>query len=144
MTTTENSTAIGSTRRIQPWIGGLWGAGAALVVNTLIFVGANALLAGSIQTAQPDQSPADLPYVAVAAASVIPVLAGALVLWGISRFTSLGLKAWSILAAVLAVLSLLALAPMQVGGGSKAALALMHLLTGAAAIWGQRRAATTA
>jgi hypothetical protein len=70
------------------------------------------------------------------------VLAGAVVLWALARFTRLGLRAWSVLALVLALLSLLALVATQVDTGSKVALGLMHLLTGAAAIWGQRRAAT--
>ncbi len=142
MTTTDQSATTASTQRPQPWIGGGWGVGAALVVNSVIFFAANAALAGSIQTAQSGQAPTDLPYVAVALASVIPVLTGAAVLWAMARFTSLGLRPWSILALVLAVLSLLALAGMQVDAGSKVALGLMHLLTGAAAIWGQRRAAT--
>jgi hypothetical protein len=142
MTTTDQSATTMRTLRPQPWIGGVWGAGAALVVNSVVFLAANAMLAGSIQTAQSGQAPADLPYAALAVASVIPVLAGAAVLWAMVRFTRLGLRAWSILAVVLALLSLLALAAMQVDTGSKVALGLMHLLTGAAAIWGQRRAAT--
>jgi hypothetical protein len=143
MTTIDQNTTTQHDLAPRPWIGGLWGVIAALVVNTAIFFLANAALAGSIQTAQSGQAPADLPYAAVVAAGVVPVLAGAAVLWGLSRFTSLGLQAWSILAAVLAVLSLLALVWMQVDTGSKVALGLMHLLTGAAAIWGQRRAATS-
>jgi hypothetical protein len=140
MTTTDQSTTM-RTLRPQPWIGGAWGAGVALVVNSVAFLAANAMLAGSIQTAQSGQAPTDLPYAALAAASVIPVLAGAAVLWALARFTRLGLRAWSVLALVLALLSLLALVAMQVDTGSKVALGLMHLLTGAAAIWGQRRAA---
>jgi hypothetical protein len=142
MTTTHRSGTTTTTLRPQPWIGGAWGVGAALVVNSVIFFAANAMLSGSIQTAQSGQAPIDLPYAAVAVASVIPVLAGAAVLWALARFTGVGLRAWSILAVVLAVLSLLALVWMQVDTGSKVALGLMHLLTGAAAIGGQRRAAT--
>jgi hypothetical protein len=144
MTTTDQNATTTSTVRPQPWVGGVWGAGSALVINSVIFFAANAMLAGSIQTAQSGQAPTDLPYAAVAVASVIPVLAGAAVLWALARFTGLGLRAWSILAIVLALLSLLALAAMQIDNGSKLALGLMHLLTGAAAIWGQRRSATAA
>ncbi|MEI6230383.1 MAG: DUF6069 family protein [Actinomycetes bacterium] len=142
MTTTAQTTSTTNTAQPKPWIGGAWGAGAAIVINSVIFFAANAILSGSIQTAQSGKSPVDLPYAAVAMASVIPVFAGAAVLWALIRFTSFGLRQWSILAAVLAVLSLGAVVTMQVDGGSKIALALMHLLTGAVAIWGQRRAAT--
>jgi hypothetical protein len=144
MTTTDQRPATGRGSAPAPWTGSLWGSSVALIGNSLIFLTSNAMLAGSIQTAQSGQTPSDLPYAAIVAASVIPVLAGAAVLWGLTRFTRWGLTAWSILAGVLTLLSLLALVAMQVDTGSKAALGLMHLFTGAAAIWGQRRAAKPA
>lgn len=77
------------------------GAGAALVLNSVVFVAANAMLTGSIQTAQSRKTPTDLRYLAVAAACVIAMLVGAAVLWGLGRFTRLGLQAWSVLAAAI-------------------------------------------
>jgi hypothetical protein len=127
-----------------PLRGAGWGILAALVANTAVFVLANAILSGSVQTAQGDQAPTDLPYVAVAMASVVPLLLGALALWVIARFSGSALRIWTGIVVVLTLLSLLAPASLPVDGGSKAALAAMHLLTGAAAIWGQRRAARRA
>ncbi len=144
MTTIDQRVDTGRTLDPQPWIGSLWGAGAALVLNSVVFLAVNAMLAGSIQTTQSGKTPTDLPYLAVAAACVIAMLVGAAVLWGQGRFTRLGLQAWIILVMAIAVLSLLAPISMKVDTGSKIALGLMHLLTGAAAIWGQRRAANLA
>jgi len=144
MTSTEQRSETGSATIARPWSGGLFGSAGALVLNSVIFFGANAALAGSIQTAQSGQAPVDLPYAAVLAASVIPVFVGAAVLWGLLRFTRLGLPAWSILALAVAVLSVGAPLTAPIDGGSKIALSLMHLATGAAAILGQRRAVAKA
>ena len=144
MTTIDQRVDTRRTLDPQPWIGSLWGAGAALVLNSVVFVAANAMLASSIQTAQSGKTPTDLPYLAVAAACVIAMLVGAAVLWDLGRFTRLGLQAWSVLAAAITLLSLLAPISMKVDTGSKVALGLMHLLAGAAAIWGQRHVAKLA
>ena len=127
-----------------PLRGAGWGILAALVANTVVFVLANALLSGSVQTAQGDQAPTDLPYAAVAVASVVPLLLGAFVLWVIARFSGSALRIWTGIAVVLTLLSLLAPGSLPIDAGSKVALAAMHLLTGAAAIWGQRRSADRA
>jgi len=143
MTRTDQLPETRSAVQARPWIGGLWGSAGALVLNSAIFFVANAVLAGSIQTAQSGQAPIDLPYAAVLGASVIPVFVGAAVLWGLIRFTRLGLRAWSGLAVAVTLLSLIAPLTAPVDTGSKVALSLMHLATGAAAILGQRQAVTT-
>jgi hypothetical protein len=133
-----------TTPAVAPLRGAGWGILAALIANSVILIVANALLSGSVQTAQGDQAPADLPYAAVAAASVVPLLLGALALWVLARFSGSALRIWTVVVVVVTLLSLLAPASLPVDGGSKVALAAMHLLTGAAAVWGQRWAARRA
>jgi hypothetical protein len=141
MTTTATTTR---THRVSPLRGGLIGAALALVLDLAVFVIANAALAGSIQTARSGEVPTDLPIGAVVAAAVVPVLLGAAVLWLLARFTGSALTIWTTIAAVVTVLSLAAPLTLPVDGGSKLALALMHVLTGASAIVGQRQAARAA
>ena len=110
----------------------------------LTFFVANAALTGSVQVAQPGQAAQDLGLGAVAAAGIVPILLGAAGLWVLTRVTASALGLWTWIVAGLTLASIGLPVSLPVDTGSKVALTAMHLLTGAAAIWGQRRAAADA
>jgi hypothetical protein len=143
MTTTTNATTPVTTLRLRPAIGGLLGAGLALALNLTLLLVANLVLDGSVQVAQPGGAPEDLAVVAVVAASVLPMAIGALGLAVLARLLGAprALRVWSITVGVVAVLSIGGPATLPVAAGSIAALAAMHLATGAAAVLGQVAAA---
>ncbi len=128
--------------RVAPFRGWLWGAAAAIVANLVVFAVASLVMSSAIQVTDPSQQVMDLALVAVVAASIIPLFFGALLLWILAKFSASALRIWSWIVGVVAVLSVIAPVTLPVDGGSKVALAAMHLLTGAAAIWGQRFAAS--
>lgn len=126
----------------RPWKGATYGIAGALVANLAILLAANALLDGSIQVVEPGATAAsDLPVAAVVGASALPVLVGGAGLWVLARMRPQGaLRLWSILALILAVVSIAQPLALDVPASSKLALALMHLATGAAAVAGQKAA----
>jgi hypothetical protein len=136
MTTTRSSATT------APFRGAAIGIGLALVANLVVFFAANALLDGSIQVMTPGTTTgADLPLLAVVLATVVPLLVGGVTLWLLTKMTGRALAVWSVVAAVVAVASLAQPLVLDVDAGSKVALSIMHLATGAMAIVGQRRAA---
>lgn len=142
-TTTSTTTTPATALRLRPAVGGLLGAGMALALNLTLLLVANLVLDGSVQVAQPGGAPEDLAVVAVVAASVLPMAIGALGLAVLARLLGAprALRVWSIIVGVVAVLSIGGPATLPVTVGSIAALATMHLATGAAAVLGQVAAA---
>ncbi|MFM9877119.1 MAG: DUF6069 family protein [Rhodoglobus sp.] len=130
------------TRRPRPLIGAAAGSALALVANTVIYFVANAIRGESVQASMDGATASDVPYVAVLAASIAPLLVGAAVLWVLSKLSRSSLRIWTIVALVLTVVSLAAPLTLPVDGGSKVALALMHIAAGTSAIVGQRWAAS--
>lgn len=128
--------------RPRPWLGAVIGAAVALIGNTAVFVVATALNGAALQASTDGTQASDLPYGAVAVASVIPLFVGAAILWVLSRFVSSSLLVWTVIASAITALSLIAPFFLPVDGGSKAALVAMHIVAGVAAIAGQRWAAS--
>jgi hypothetical protein len=81
-----------------------------------------------------------LSLVEVVVTVVIAVVLGALALWAASDRIARPVRAWTMAAAVVAVVSAMPLWRLEVPTGSKVALTTMHLLTGGAAVLGQRLA----
>lgn len=136
-TTTPSATETSSTTPSSATIvkGGAVGIGLALVANIVVFLIGNA--GASLQVvANGDKTPSDLPLGAVIAASLVPLIVGAVGLRLFERFRVDGYRIWVALAAVLAVVSVAAPITMDTDSGSKVALTVMHLATGAAAITG--------
>ncbi len=130
--TTTTSTTPSSAAIVK---GGAVGIGLALVANTAVFLIGNAGAALQV-VANGDRTPSDLPLGAVIAASIVPLIVGAVGLRLFERFRADGYRIWVTLAAVLAVVSVAAPLTMDTDSGSKVALTVMHLATGAAAITG--------
>ena len=129
------------TTRPRPLLGAIVGAVVALVANTVVFFVANAIHGGPIQASTDGTNPSDVQFVLVIVASVLPIIVGAGVLWLLARFTTSALGVWTIVAIVVTTLSLAAPTVLPVDGGSKIALALMHIAAASSAIFGQQWAA---
>jgi len=129
------------TARPRPLVGAAAGAVFALVANTIVFFVANAVHGSPIQASNDGTNPSDVYYVGVIVASVLPIFVGAGLLWLLARFTNSAVRVWTIVAIVVTVLSLSAPTFLPVDGGSKIALALMHIGAAASAIVGQQLAA---
>jgi Family of unknown function (DUF6069) len=136
--------SVATARRVRPLIGALAGAALALVGNIIVFFVANAILGSAVQASTDGTNPADLPIGALVIFSVIPLFAGAAVLWALSKFTKRPLRVWTIIAVIVVVLSFVALLGLPVAIGSKIALAVMHVVAGLGAIVGQRWASSRA
>lgn len=80
---------------------------------------------------------ADLRYAEVVVTAVVAVLLGAGVLWIAARRAPAALRRWTLAAAGGAVASAVPLWRLDVDTGSKLALTIMHLATGACAVAGQ-------
>jgi hypothetical protein len=80
---------------------------------------------------------ADVSAFEVVATAVVSVALGAALLAVLSRFGRDAFPRWAALALAVAVVSSVPLWGLPVGTGSKAALTVMHLLTGVAAVAGQ-------
>jgi uncharacterized BrkB/YihY/UPF0761 family membrane protein len=112
------------------------GTAIALVANLIVFVIGNTgaplqVVVGS------DTEASDLPVGAVIGASIVPLVLGAVGLWLAYRFLPKSFTVWSAVVAVLAVVSIFGPFGLDIDTGSKVALAVMHVATGAAAIVGQ-------
>jgi hypothetical protein len=135
-------TTITTPETTRPWHGAAIGIGIALVANSMILLAGNAVMDGSIQVVAAGATTAsDLPAIAVVAAGVVPLLLGAAGLWLLSRVRPGGAyQVWRNIVVVLTIVSIAGPLMLEVSTGSKVALILMHLATGAAAIVGQTSA----
>lgn len=117
--------------------GAALGAAAALVANLAIFLVGNA--GAPLQVVTPgDTVASDLPIGAVIAASIVPLLLGTAVLWGLQKWRPNGATIWMWTAATLGVVSIASPASLDVDTGSKIALSIMHVATAVAAVVGHR------
>lgn len=129
------------TNRPRPLLGATVGVLVALVAGSIVYFAGNAILGTAIQASNDMTNPSDVLYVAVIAASVLPILVGAGLLWVLTRFTSSALRVWTIVAIVFTAISLTGPLFLPVDGGSKIALVLMHIAVASSAIFGQQWAA---
>ena len=112
------------------------GIGLALVTNVIVFAIGNA--GAPLQVIMNgDTKPTDLAIAAVVAASIAPVIVGAIGLWVLQRFLDNGFRIWAIAALVLAVASVAPPVGLDINTDSKLSLAIMHLVVGASAVVGQ-------
>lgn len=117
-------------------VGAAVGAAAAVVANLVVFaIGSIGAPLEVVMTG--DTTASELPAAAVIGASIAPIVVGAVGLWIFERFLANGFRIWAVTAGVLAVVSIAAPAGLDVSTESKVALAVMHLVVGAAAIAGQ-------
>ncbi len=91
-----------------------------------------------ITGSSPDGVDLGVPEVVVTA--VVAIGLGAVLLWLLERSGRDRLRAWNLVAVVVAVVSALPLLRLDVDAASKVALVAMHLATGAAAIAGHHLA----
>jgi hypothetical protein len=119
--------------------GGVFGVALAWVLTSLVFVVGNMGAPIRVVTGwAPDG--ADLRVIEYLLTAAIAVLLGAALLWAMERRGRDRLRAWTVVVAVVAIGSTIPLWRLDVDRGSKCCLTLMHLLTGAAAVAGQRLA----
>ena len=112
------------------------GIGLALVTNVIVFAIGNA--GAPLQVIMNgDTKPTDLAIAAVIAASIAPVIVGAVGLWVLQRFLDNGFRIWAIAALGLAAASVAAPLGLDISTDSKVALTLMHLAVGVSAVVGQ-------
>lgn len=108
----------------------------AIVANLIVFLIGSAGAPLQVVVGG-DTEASDLPVGAVSVASIVPLLIGALGLWLAYRFVPKDFTVWSAVVVVLAVVSIVGPLGLDIDTGSKVALIVMHLATGAAAIIGQ-------
>ncbi|MFM2077087.1 MAG: hypothetical protein RJA49_977 [Actinomycetota bacterium] len=119
--------------------GGVFGVALAWVLTSLVFVVGNMGAPIRVVTGwAPDG--ADLRVIEYVLTAAIAVALGAALLWAMERRGRDRLRAWTAIVALVAGGSTLPLWGLDVDRGSKWCLTLMHLLTGAAAVAGQRLA----
>lgn len=117
--------------------GTAYGLGLALAGNLAVFllasIGSPLLVpAGSGSAADV----VELPYLGVAVASAFWILIGTGVLWACERFTRSGWRNWTIAVSAVVVLTIVPVAFLDLDGGSRLALAAMHVVVGVAAVAG--------
>jgi hypothetical protein len=116
--------------------GGAIGTGLALAANLVVWLVGHIGAPTRVVTGwAPDGE--DLSIANVVVTTVVLVLLGAALLWVLERRRADAFRIWVIVAAVFAVASIPPVLRLDIDGGSKLALAAMHLATGAAAIAGQ-------
>lgn len=135
------TSAVSQTTQTTPAVavlakGAAIGSAIALVANLIVFVIGNAGAPLQVVVGG-DTEASDLPVGAVIGASIVPLLLGAIGLWLAYRFLPKSFTIWSAVVAVLAVVSIVGPLGLDIDTGSKVALTVMHLTTGAAAIIGQ-------
>jgi len=132
--TAAPTTTKGSARTLAK--GTAVGIGLALVANAVVFlVGDLGAPIRVITGWAPDGT--DLRIGDVVGATVALTIVGTLALWALERLRADGFRLWTGVAAAFAVLSILPVLRLDIDGGSKVALSVMHLVVGAAAIAGQ-------
>jgi uncharacterized BrkB/YihY/UPF0761 family membrane protein len=112
------------------------GSAISLVANLIVFVIGSTGAPLQVVVGG-DTEASDLAVGAVIGASIIPLLLGAVGLWLAYRYVPNSFTVWSAVVAVLAVVSIVGPLGLDIDTGSKVALAVMHIATGAAAIVGQ-------
>ena len=139
MTTTATSPTRTETHTPAPATiakGAGIGIGLALVTNVIVFAIGNA--GAPLQVIMNgDTKPTDLAIAAVIAASIAPVIVGAIGLWVLQRFLDNGFRIWTITALVIALASVAGPVGLDINTDSKLSLAIMHLVVGASAVVGQ-------
>jgi hypothetical protein len=124
----RNAAAIGR--------GALLGGAAALVADLAIW-GAGRLTTPVQVVTGWAPGGTDVSAFEIVATVVLTVTLGAGLLAVLTRFSAGAFRLWAAVAVAVAVLSSVPLWGLAIGTGSKAALTLMHLATGAAAVAGQ-------
>jgi len=110
--------------------------GLALAVNLAIFLVGN--LGSPLQVATGGEpAVADLELGAVVVATVVWLVIAAVGLAVFERVLANGFRAWAGVAAVLVAATIVPVLALDIDGGSKLALTLMHITVGAAAVVGQ-------
>jgi hypothetical protein len=145
------STATSSRRQIDSTLSGsaLWtaaglGALVAVVVNLIIYYVGRGLFAIPFLVLQPgSNTPAPLNPIMIVVTCVIPAIGAAIFFWLLKRFASSPLRIFQIVSIVLALLSMASPLTMPVALSTRLALALMHIVAGAAIVgaftWMARR-----
>jgi hypothetical protein len=106
-----------------------------LLVNTAVYLVADVGAPVEVVTGwEPDG--AELRLVDVIGAAVTWVVIGGAGLWFLERFRADGFRLWTVLAATIAVVSIIPLFRLDIDAASLVALSVMHLVVGAAAIGG--------
>ncbi|MDZ4721221.1 MAG: DUF6069 family protein [Roseiflexaceae bacterium] len=114
-------------------IGGVIGA----VGNVLVFFIAQALgVVFNIPMGGPGAPLQPLPVIAVVVSTLIPAISAGLVFAALARFTKQPLMIFYIIAGVFLVVSMLPVISMPVPSGMQISLAIMHVVAGAAIVWG--------
>jgi hypothetical protein len=123
--------------------GAALGVGLGLAANLVVFLVGQAGAPTRVITGwAPDGTDLDVGSVVLATISLS--LLGTAALWAFDRVSANAFRRWSMLAAAVAVLSILPVLRLDIDAGSKLTLAVMHLVVGAATIGGHalaRRAA---
>ena len=109
---------------------GLTGGLIAAVINVIIY-----FIAGPLIAELPDGTVDRVGMPAVLAASIVPSIFAALLLWGLRRFTGNATRIFQIIAVVFVVLSFFS--PFSAAETTATAvwLSLMHVVAGGAIIW---------
>lgn len=108
----------------------------AAVANLLIFFIGSALVGGIQAALTPGAAFEPLPFAAVIASSILPMLVAGFGLWVAARFIPRGVLVWQITAVVLTLLSLGGPFGGQIATTSGAILlASMHLVVGGIMVW---------
>ena len=115
--------------------------GSGLVVNALLFAaGAAGAPTRVVTGAAPDG--ADLTFAAVAVSTVLASLVGSLALWLVEKARPGSFRAWALLAATVAAVSIPPVLRLDIDAASALTLAAMHLAVGATTIaahaWSRR------
>jgi Family of unknown function (DUF6069) len=134
MTTTITSTPATQSVRSSSAKGAAIGVGIGWILTTIVYATASPI---RVKTGW-QVSGAKMTVIEYLLTVAISVSLGALVLIGMTKRSANGFRPWQVVAAVFAVVSALPLWQLDIPTSSKSALTIMHLLTGAAAIVGQR------
>jgi hypothetical protein len=114
-------------------VGGVIGA----VANVIVFFIAQALgVAFNIPMGGPSAPLQALPVPAVVILTIVPAIGAGLLLAVLARFTKQPLTIFYIIAGVFLLISFFPTFSLPVPGNVQISLALMHIIAGAAIVWG--------
>ena len=135
LTGSTGSTSDATAARCRITAGTAVGIGLVLLANTAVYLVADAGAPVEVVTGwEPDGT--ELRLADVIGAAVTWVVIGAAGLWFLERFRADGFRFWTVLAAAIAVVSIIPLFRLDIDAGSKVALSAMHLVVGATAVAG--------
>lgn len=137
MTTKATTPVTATRRRSTVGRGTALGVGLALIGTLIVFAVGNLGAPVRVVTGW-DPNGADLRLGEVVVTASLAVALGGLLLWVLGRRRADAWRVWEPIVVVVAVVSALPLLRLPVDAGSKISLVTMHLVTGAAAIAGQR------